>query len=45
LKKWVGTNAKLYFGGCFIEHPDFGTSKMEIGYFMRQKGKLPPATL
>jgi hypothetical protein len=43
-EKWIGTNAKLEFGGCFTKHPNFGTLKMEIGYFMHRKGKLPPAT-
>ena len=45
LKKWGGIIVKLSFGGCFTKHLVFGTRKMENSFFVRQKWKLPPATL
>jgi len=44
-EKWGATIVKLLFGGCFTKHPVFGTRKMENGFLVRRKGKLPWATL
>src|SRR4051812_28316620 len=43
-KKCGGTILKLSFGGCFTKRPVFYARKMENGFSVRQKGKLPPAT-
>ena len=40
-----GTILKLSFGGCFTKRPVFCARKMENGFSVRRKGKLPPATL
>ena len=45
LGKWDGSILKRYFGGYFTKRPVFCARKMEKGFSVRQKGKLPPATL
>src|SRR3954468_4962633 len=45
LGKWDGSILKRHFGGYFIKRPVFCARKMEKGFSVRQKGKLPPATL
>src|SRR3954470_3896909 len=45
LGKWDGSILKQHFGGYFTKRPIFYARKMEKGFSVRQKGKLPPATL
>src|SRR3954462_14633723 len=45
LEKWDDSILKQYFGGYFTKRPVFCARKMENGFSVRRKGKLPPATL
>ncbi len=44
-EKCSGSILNYPFGGCFTKPPIFCTRKMENDFLVRQKGKLPPATL
>src|SRR3954464_3763972 len=44
LVKWDGSILKQHFGGYFRKRLVFCPRKMEKGFSVRQKGKLPPAT-
>ena len=43
--RYGGSILNQPFGGCFIKLSVFCARKMENGFSMRRKGKLPPATL
>src|SRR3954463_7705343 len=45
LGKWDGIILKRHFGGYFTKRPVFCARKMEKGFSMQQKGKLPPSIL
>src|SRR3954464_11140402 len=45
LGKWDGSILKRHFAGYFTKSTVFCARKMERVFSMRQKGKLPPATL